>query len=187
LPDRTTVSTLLGGSDSTVQSAADGFDDDLTIPAKAEVVGVDVGPDFAVPSTLDAFEDKIRELSQAGKKAQAVMLCNPNNPLGFNYPRATLVAYAAFCERHNLHLVSDEIYALSQFHNAEASEKERVGFTSMLSVDVWREAKCNPARVHVLYGVAKDFGMNGLRIGKLIPFQSMIEANHRSRLYSHAA
>jgi 1-aminocyclopropane-1-carboxylate synthase len=155
-----------GSLDLAAHAVADGFDGDLTIRAKAEVVGVDVGPDFASPSTLDAFEEAIRELTQAGKKVRAVMLCNPNNPLGFNYPRETLVAYAAFCERHNLHLVSDEIYALSQFRNIQAGEKERVGFTSILNIDLMKEAGCNPARVHVLYGIAKDFGMNGLRIGK---------------------
>jgi 1-aminocyclopropane-1-carboxylate synthase len=136
-------------------------------------VGIDVGPDPSSPSTLDAFEHQLLILAQSGIKPRAIMLCNPNNPLGFNYPRETLLAYARFAEKHNLHLVSDEIYALSQFRNPDVEEEKAVRFTSMLNVDVLKEAGCNPARVCVLYGVAKDFGANGLRIGKASLIQSL--------------
>jgi 1-aminocyclopropane-1-carboxylate synthase len=144
----------------------DGFDPDMTIRARAEVVGVNVGPDFSSPRTLDAFEAEHQRLAAAGKRVRAVMLCNPHNPLGFNYPRTTVRAYAAFCERHNLHLVCDEVYALSQFSNPDAGAEHEKTFTSVLAVDVLKEARCNPARVHVLYGMSKDFGSNGLRVGK---------------------
>lgn len=39
---------------------------------------------------------------------------------------------------------------------------------SILSIDVKKEADCDPARVHCLYGMSKDFGANGLRIGVLV-------------------
>lgn len=148
----------------------DGFDEDMTVRSGAVVIAVDVGSDYASPSTLDAFEHQLNLSMQAGIKPAAVMLTNPNNPLGFNYPRETIIAYARFCEKHNLHLVVDEIYALSQFENDEVEEKDRVPFTSILAIDVLKEAGCNPARVHVLYGVAKDFGANGLRIGWALLF-----------------
>jgi aspartate/methionine/tyrosine aminotransferase len=45
------------------------------------------------------------------------ILCNPQNPLGRTYPRDTLLAYARFCEERDLHLVSDEIYAMSVYEN----------------------------------------------------------------------
>ena len=45
-------------------------------------------------------------------------MCNPQNPLGRTYPRETLLEYARFCEENDLHLVSDEIYALSVYENA---------------------------------------------------------------------
>jgi 1-aminocyclopropane-1-carboxylate synthase len=148
-----------------VHKCPDGFDEDMTVRSGAVVVAVDVGPDYASPGTLDAFEHQLSLSVQEGIKPAAVMLTNPNNPLGFNYPRETIIAYARFCEKHNLHLVVDEIYALSQFENDEVEEKDRVPFTSILAIDVLKEAGCNPARVHVLYGVAKDFGANGFRIG----------------------
>jgi 1-aminocyclopropane-1-carboxylate synthase len=149
----------------------------MTLRVQAKVVGVDVGPHPASPSTLDAFEHQLALFNQAneptGNAVRAVMLCNPHNPLGFNYPRDTLVAYARFCEKHNLHLVSDEIYALTQFENPDIKDEEHVPFTSILAVDVLEEAGCNPARVHVLYGAAKDFGMNGARLGEYLIIMDM--------------
>jgi 1-aminocyclopropane-1-carboxylate synthase len=143
----------------------DGFDEEMTIRSGAVVIGVDVGSNAASPATLSAFEHQLNLMTQTGITAAAVMLCNPHNPLGFNYPRETIVAYARFCEKHNLHLVVDEVYALSQFENDAVNEKDRVPFTSILAVDVLKEAGCNPARVHALYGMSKDFGANGFRIG----------------------
>jgi hypothetical protein len=35
--------------------------------------------------------------------------------MGRTYSRETLLAYAKFCEERDLHLVSDEIYALSTY------------------------------------------------------------------------
>ena len=45
------------------------------------------------------------------------MLVNPHNPTARIYSANTLRAYAQFAEKHNLHLISHEIYALSTFHN----------------------------------------------------------------------
>lgn len=46
-----------------------------------------------------------------------MIVCNPQNPLGRTYSRETLLAYARFCEERDLHLVSDEIYAMSVYEN----------------------------------------------------------------------
>jgi 1-aminocyclopropane-1-carboxylate synthase len=138
----------------------------MTVRALAEVIGVEVDEeDPGAPSTVDAFEYEIERLKQAGKTPRVVILCNPNNPLGFNYTRETVLAYCRLCEKYNLHLVSDEIYALSQFRHPDVDPASVVPFTSILSIDILKEANCNPARVHVLYGMSKDFGANGLRIG----------------------
>ncbi|KZT26998.1 PLP-dependent transferase [Neolentinus lepideus HHB14362 ss-1] len=145
-----------------------GFINDISCRAGCHLIGIDVGTeDPSSPSTLAAFDAYMS--SSPFIRPRAVILCNPNNPLGFNYPRATLLAYCEFVERWNLHLLCDEIYALSQFAN---KEKERAGtkrdFVSMLNVDVRRETGCDPARVHVLYGMSKDFGANGLRLGVFV-------------------
>lgn len=45
------------------------------------------------------------------------MLCSPQNPYGRTYDKETLLAYALFAEKHDLHLISDELYALSVYDN----------------------------------------------------------------------
>ena len=34
-----------------------------------------------------------------------MIMCNPNNPLGFIYQRETILAYCRFAEKHNIHLL----------------------------------------------------------------------------------
>lgn len=41
------------------------------------------------------------------------MFCLDNNPVS----REMLLAYCRFAEKHDLHLISDEVYALSVFEN----------------------------------------------------------------------
>jgi cystathionine beta-lyase len=41
---------------------------------------------------------------------RVLLLCHPHNPLGRRWDRGDLEAIAAFCRRHNLVLVSDEIH-----------------------------------------------------------------------------
>jgi 1-aminocyclopropane-1-carboxylate synthase len=95
-----------------------------------------------------------------------------------------LLAYARLAEKHGMHLVSDEVYALSVFNNdrewtrvqhrkseVTANEKSWLGlpnalpFTSMLNIDLEKElgSNFNKKRVHVIHGMSKDFCSNGLR------------------------
>ncbi|PWN34605.1 PLP-dependent transferase, partial [Meira miltonrushii] len=98
---------------------------------------------------------------------RAVIVCNPHNPVGRCYDREALLEYGRFAEEHNLHLVFDEIFAMSTYtstienHNPEP-------FHSALSIDWQKEAGCHPGRVHVIWSASKDFGINGLRVGTLI-------------------
>lgn len=57
-----------------------------------------------------------------------------------------------------MHFISDEIYALSVWGGEE--------FVSALSIDT--SGIIDADRVHVLWGMSKDFGANGLRLGALI-------------------
>lgn len=94
-------------------------------------------------STLDA--DLVCYLRS---QIRAMIICNPTNPLGKTYSRQTLLEYALFAEKHNLHLVSDEIYGLSVYNNPDFEEAEP--FTSMLSLDVEKETgvRFDKSRLH---------------------------------------
>lgn len=56
-----------------------------------------------------------------------------------------------FCQRHKIHLISDEIYALSVWQNPEAPDA--VTFESVLSIDT--TGIIDPGLVHVLWGMSK--------------------------------
>jgi aspartate/methionine/tyrosine aminotransferase len=55
------------------------------------------------------------------------------------------------CQKYNIHLVSDEIYALSVWHNPE--NPNAVPFTSVLEIDT--KDIIDPQLVHVLWGLSK--------------------------------
>lgn len=85
------------------------------------------------PAALDAAFD--RAVALTGRPPRALLLTNPHNPLGRSMPRAELDAVARWCARREVHLVSDEIYALSLFGGpAEAGAGAGAGpggFTSL--------------------------------------------------------
>jgi 1-aminocyclopropane-1-carboxylate synthase len=132
--------------------------------------------------TLDTFDRTLDTLTAAGRTPRMVVVCNPHNPLGFCYPRETLVAYLRFAEKHDLHLLVDEVYALSTYENPAVDAQP---FTSILAIDARGEAGCDPARVHVVYGMSKDFCAAGLRAGKRNTFIScMFLLNPTCFIYS---
>lgn len=123
-------------------------------------------------SSVDDFERAYIKSEKEGVKIRAVMLANPNNPLGFCYSKETLLAYCRFVEKYDLHLISDEIYALSVYDTPGTipacfetpsfnqvlriiDDPDAQRFVSLLSVDALAEAGCSPARIHVIYGASK--------------------------------
>lgn len=56
-----------------------------------------------------------------------------------------------FCGKHNLHLISDEIYALSVWNNPELPEAAL--FKSVLSVPP--KGLIDPSMLHVAWGLSK--------------------------------
>ncbi|KAL9939273.1 hypothetical protein V8E36_002086 [Tilletia maclaganii] len=98
-------------------------------------------------------------------RVKAVLLCQPHNPVGRCYDRAAVIAYGQFCQKHNLTLISDEIYALSTFSTSD--EPSPQPFVSALSID-WAAKGVHPSRINVIYSASKDTGMNGIRVGCLV-------------------
>jgi aspartate/methionine/tyrosine aminotransferase len=78
-------------------------------------------------------------------------------------PVETLREIARFCKRNDLHFISDEIFALSVYENAEAPDV--TPFVSVLGAGL--DDCIDRHMVHVMYGMGKDFGATGLRIGAL--------------------
>ncbi|KAF3035954.1 hypothetical protein E8E12_006340 [Didymella heteroderae] len=134
---------------------------------KAGVKLVPVDTDHAncfEQGVIEAFEEQLRKSENKGVRIRAVLVVNPHNPLGKCYPKETLVELMRFCQRHTLHFISDEIYALSVFENLDFPDA--VPFSSALSIDT--QTVIDADLVHVIYGLSKDFGVAGLKVGCLI-------------------
>jgi aspartate/methionine/tyrosine aminotransferase len=120
----------------------------------------------SLPSLEDNFADKlIPALEETYQTAtipiKALIITNPHNPLAVCYPKKIIESLLQFCEKHDLHFVSDEIYALSIFPNPEVGKN--IDFVSALSIDLDRIG-VDPSRVHVVWSMSKDFGQSGFRM-----------------------
>jgi aspartate/methionine/tyrosine aminotransferase len=116
---------------------------------------------------VQAYEAALLQSREQGISVRALMLCHPHNPLGRCYSRETLIALLRLCQKHKIHLISDEIYALSVWENTvDKAGPPPVPFESVLSVDL--TDIIDPSLVHVLWGMSKDFGANGIRVGAII-------------------
>ena len=96
-----------------------------------------------------------RAAAGAGRPLRALLFTSPSNPLGTVYSPAEVEAVLGWADAAGIHVVFDEIYALSVFGPRP--------FTSC--------AALRPSlgeRVHVVWAFSKDFGASGLRCGVLV-------------------
>ncbi|KAI0402517.1 pyridoxal phosphate-dependent transferase [Xylaria palmicola] len=145
-------------------------------------------PPSAYASREQAARHYAKAMEAAPCRIRGVVVCSPRNPHGHVYPRFWLEGILQFCEAWDVSYISDEIYALSTFGPlppspgtppAEETETERqpvfespeTTFTSVLALDLARLG-VDPARVHCIYGLSKDLGSSGLRLGFLTTQQN---------------
>jgi 1-aminocyclopropane-1-carboxylate synthase len=114
-------------------------------------------------AAVEKYEKAILKAREDGTHIRAMMLCNPHNPLGQCYPHETIIAIMKLCNKYQIHLISDEIYALSVY---DIDDKEAVPFESVFSFD--SSEYINPDYLHLLYGMSKDLAGGGMRIGCLL-------------------
>ncbi|KAK5056621.1 hypothetical protein LTR84_012153 [Exophiala bonariae] len=160
------------------------------IELRPNVDVVKVAFDEIDPMSLAAvanYEKAILSARERGVTVKAVMLCSPHNPLGRCYSRETIIEYLRLCQKYQIHFVSDEIYAFSVWKNKHDTHPPPVEFTSVLAIPL--EGIIKPSLVHVLYGMSKDFGANGLRVGFIISQhnQALLKALVDVSIYSYAS
>ncbi|KAL2848396.1 pyridoxal phosphate-dependent transferase [Aspergillus pseudoustus] len=145
-----------------------GFNRDICLRPGSKLIQVSFdGADPLDVSVASRYEEVIvRSREEGGCAIRAIMPCNPHNPLGRCYSRAFLVELMKICQRYSVHLVSDEIYALSVWRRGRDGEVVMEEFTSVLAIDC--DGLIDPALVHVLWRVSKDFGANGMQLGAVI-------------------
>ncbi|KAB8261315.1 pyridoxal phosphate-dependent transferase [Aspergillus pseudonomiae] len=141
-----------------------GYDALFALHSEVRPVGV------VVPSLEDSFGPALLSaLEESYEKApcpiKALVLANPHNPLGRPYSRSILEQCMAFCQRRNIHLVSDEVFALSSFVSPDFTNPEP--FVSCLSIDP-SSVGCDPQRIHVVWSMSKDLSASGVRLGCVV-------------------
>lgn len=98
--------------------------------------------------TAEQLEDVVRRLSNP----KAIILNSPNNPTGSIYSKPELERIAEVCLKHNLIIISDEVYEKliydGEIHHSIASVSEDV-----------------KALTVVINGVSKAYAMTGWRLG----------------------
>ncbi|GER25154.1 1-aminocyclopropane-1-carboxylate synthase [Striga asiatica] len=142
-----------------------GFDRDLRWRTGVNIIPVHChsSNNFAItPEALDSALDHARA---ANTKVRALLITNPSNPLGATLSRATLDLTLDFVSRHDLHLVSDEIYSGSAF-----SPDEFVSVSEVLKSRGYRDSE----RVHVVYSLSKDLGLPGFRVGTIYSYNDRV-------------
>lgn len=94
--------------------------------------------------------DPDRIASLITKKTKAIVLCYPHNPTGMSISKSTLKKIAELAEKHDLWVISDEIYAELQFEP---------GFVSFANLPKMKK------RTVLLNGLSKSHAMTGWRVG----------------------
>lgn len=97
---------------------------------------------------VERYEKAITE------KTKAIFYCNPNNPTGTVYSKEQLLALAELAKKHDLYLISDEVYKDFVFESQEP-------IFSLAEVPELRK------RLIRIFSFSKSYAMTGWRIGFL--------------------
>jgi aspartate/methionine/tyrosine aminotransferase len=128
-----------------------GFWMDLEQRDGVVIVGVDTRWEDGFAMSLDALD---RAYETADRPIRALLVASPDNPTGRVLGAEEVGALVDWCRSREIHVVFDEVYALS-VHDGSA-------FTSVASVREFDDD------VHVIWALSKDFAVSGLRCGVLI-------------------
>ncbi len=148
----------------------------VTYPEQVRLCG-------GVPVFVDTHEEHGYQLDVAALEAKVtprtriLLLNSPCNPTGAVYPRTTMEAVAEFVLRHDLWLITDEVYEKLVYRGAQHVSP------ASFSPEVKR-------RSVVVNGVSKSYAMTGWRIGfaaaegpvaaAMAGFQSHVTSNANS-------
>lgn len=122
-----------------------GFATNAGIKIKPIFSSIDTG--FALPPIED-FEKNIT------LRTKAILVCNPNNPTGYLYSKEELETLRDIVKKHNLFLISDEVYREFTYDG-----KEHYSAMHLEGID---------ENVILIDSVSKRYSACGVRIGWMI-------------------
>lgn len=119
---------------------------------------------------LDALSNAITE------KTKAIIINSPSNPTGVQYDVSEILALGELVQRHNIYLISDDIYAELIFN----PEKQYVPAKFLKDIK---------DRIIIVDGASKTYAMTGWRLGWVVANTEIIKAcvNLQSHMTSNVA
>lgn len=130
--------------------------------------GVGAIPHAIQTRAEDAFQPRASDIEAVAKGAKCLLINSPNNPTGTVYSRATLQDIADVCQRHDLWLISDEVYDSQVWEGEHISPRSLPGMAE---------------RTLVVGSMSKSHAMTGSRCGWLIGPEDAI--NHLITFATH--
>ena len=123
----------------------------------------------------DGFRLTVGELERkVTPRTKAVLLNFPCNPTGATLSRGDMADILAFCERHELLLLADEVYSELNYGDVDATDETLPSFASFAE---YRD------RVILLNGFSKSWAMTGFRLGYSCGPQDVIDAMMKIHQY----
>ena len=113
-----------------------------------------------VTSTI--LEEALNLCKDKKKQIKCLLITNPDNPTGNMLDKASMQACIEFCNKHNLHFISDEIY-MASIHDTTAE------FSSVLQLGPQSD------NIHFIWSFSKDFGVSGFRVGVIVTKNSVFK------------
>jgi len=129
-----------------------GFWADLETRDELQIVPVHTSSSHGFALTESLLDEAF---ASAERPIKALLYTNPSNPTGAIATRHEIEMVMRWTEERDIHLVFDEVYALSVH-----------GGRSFVSGAALRPSLGD--RIHVVWAFSKDFGSSGLRCGVLI-------------------
>ncbi|MBB5324407.1 aminotransferase [Anoxybacillus tepidamans] len=127
-------------------------------------------PVFVRTNGADEFKLRPSQIEQIiTPRTKALILCSPNNPTGTVLNREELAAIAHIVKKHDLLVISDEIYAELTYDEP---------YTSFPAIEEMRE------RTILVSGFSKGFAMTGWRLGFVAAPEMLLKAMLKIHQYT---
>lgn len=109
----------------------------------------------------DAFQPRASDIEAHAAGAKSLLVNSPNNPTGTVYSRATLESIADVCRRHDLWLISDEVYDTQVWEGEHLSPRALADMAE---------------RTLVVGSMSKSHAMTGSRVGWIVGPEAVVES-----------